>query len=137
MEGQYIFGDADIVLKVDFAGGMMISVLSVATVANRTIGSDAPHIRSLQSMYDLKEYIHIHEEGEGHGGWLDRQIGENIRSLLDGEVSGEAFSRHIAIPAPGLEDVVNERIGIQDGHKGTSQYPRPGSGDVVNERIGI
>ncbi len=47
----------------------------------------------LLSLTELKEYIQIHEEGEGYGGTLEEHVGEKIRSLLDSQINKAATSR--------------------------------------------
>lgn len=44
---------------------------------------------------ELIEYIHLHEKGQGWGGTLDDHVGRAIRTLMEEQVSSEAFSMEV------------------------------------------
>ena len=49
---------------------------------------------------ELKEFIRLHERGQGAGGMVDNHVGEAMRSLLAAQISGERSSRHVETERP-------------------------------------
>ena len=50
------------------------------------------HMDGLLPLDELKEYIHLHEKGQGYGGTLDDRVGETMKNLLEEQMSREASS---------------------------------------------
>ena len=46
----------------------------------------------LLPLNELKEFIHLHEKGQGYGGMLDNDVGNSMRILLERQLSREAPS---------------------------------------------
>lgn len=54
-----------------------------------------PHVDGLLPMNELKEFIYLHEKGQGYGGTLDDHVGKMMRDLMQGQISGEAPIAHL------------------------------------------
>ena len=53
------------------------------------------HVDGLLLMNELKEFIYLHEKGQGYGGTLDDHVGKAMRNLLELQISEEASSTHV------------------------------------------
>ena len=52
------------------------------------------HMDGLLPLDELKEYIHLHEKGQGYGGTLDSHVRKAIRDLMEAWISSESSSTH-------------------------------------------
>ncbi|CAD6592289.1 MAG: Sec61p translocation complex subunit [Alectoria sarmentosa] len=53
------------------------------------------HMDGLLPLDELKEFIYLHEKGQGYGGTLDDHVGKAMRTFLELQISEEASSTHV------------------------------------------
>ena len=73
----------------------LLPAYALRRLKQRRRSGQQAHMDGLLPLNELIQFILLHERGQGYGGTLNNDVGETIRDLLKGQISGEAANADV------------------------------------------